>query len=145
MDKILSDWLQHNLRKNRPYINFTFESDELLLDSINMLDMSEKEAKYIDGYSNEDFEKSRLEYVNYSMNNIKNVLEHLFTDDTIITVYSNKNFFITPFANLEDYSLNYLKSKILMVPFRHHFPFLCLFHFNVICRYSSIITSKRST
>ena len=112
MDKILSDWLKHNLRKNRPYINFTFESDELLLDSINMLDMSGKEAKYIEGYNNEDFEKSRLEYVNYSMNNIKNVLEHLFNDDTIITVYSNKNFFITPFANLEDYSLNYLKSKL---------------------------------
>ena len=44
MDQIKSDWLKHDLRKNRPYINFTFENEDLLMESVNMLDMTDNEA-----------------------------------------------------------------------------------------------------
>ena len=108
MEKIIEDRLNYNLRKERPYINFTFDDNERHLNYI----MAESDDELYEEIEKKNNEMYKF-YVNYSFQNIKSVVNYIMGDtDDVIMVYGNHNNVETGAYLNEHYDLKYLYNNI---------------------------------
>ena len=90
--KILEDWKTHNLRKGRPFINFTFENKELFLQRVLALPTKDREVVIDPDITEEEEEESRRPYVENCFNNIKTILDMILENkEDIFIVHVNYN------------------------------------------------------
>ena len=90
--KILEDWRNNNLRKERPFINFTFDNKDLFLQRILAFPTKDREEVIDPNITEEQEEESRKPYVENSFNNIKEVLDIILENkEDIFIVHVNYN------------------------------------------------------